>query len=79
MTTEPRFHPFVVFMAGPAGRWLRIVAGLFLAGLGLWVAGGTAHIVLLVVGAVVFAAGALNVCVFGPIFGAPFSGSRVRN
>ncbi len=65
-------------MADPAGCWLHIIAGLVLAGVGLWAAGGTAHIVLIVAGAVVFADGALHVCVLGPFFRAPFAGSRVR-
>lgn len=62
--------PFVRFMSGAAGRSLRIVAGIALVVAG-WSLHSAAGIALEVVGVVVFAAGALNVCLFAPFFGAP--------
>ena len=68
---------FFGFMASAAGRITRIVAGVVLiliAGVllgGWWWA-------LAVVGLVPLAAGALDVCVFAPLFGRPFTGARLR-
>lgn len=64
---------FVNFMSSPAGRVLRIVAGAALIAVGL-LSGGTGGIVLAVVGLVPLAAGAANVCLFGPLLGTDFHG-----
>jgi hypothetical protein len=63
---------FAQFMASTFGRALRIIAGLVLIGIGLWVLGGTWGIVLAVVGAVPLVAGIFDFCVFAPLFGGPF-------
>ena len=68
---------FAKFMAAPLGRVIRIVAGLALIAVGLYV-GGTWGVVVGAVGAVPLLAGVFNVCVFAPLFGAPFSGARLR-
>jgi hypothetical protein len=69
-------NPFVRFMASPAGRILRIVAGSAVIAWGLLAIGG-------IDGALIAVAGALpvltfNICVVGPLLGDPVSGSKVR-
>jgi hypothetical protein len=71
-------NPFVSFMASPAGRITRSVAGLALVLWGLLGLGGTAGIVVAVVGAVPLLAGLFDFCVFAPLFGAPMSGPKIR-
>jgi len=66
---------FVRFMSSPAGRALRIVAGLALMVIGIAVVRGTGGLVLAVVGAVPLLAGALNLCLLAPLFHAPLRGS----
>jgi len=71
-------NPLIAFLASPAGRVVRIVAGLALiawAWLGL---AGAAAIVVAVIGAVPLLAGLFDFCVFAPLFGAPFSGAKIR-
>lgn len=62
------------FMAKPAGRLLRIVAGLALIAWGWSQRGETTGIGLMVVGLVPVLAGVFNFCLIAPIIGAPFSG-----
>jgi len=64
------------FMARPVGRILRIVFGLALLGWGWTLRGTTPGTVLLIVGWVPVLAGVLNLCILGPLFGAPFSGRK---
>jgi hypothetical protein len=72
-------NPFVKFMASPAGRITRIVAGLVLIALGLFVVHSTiGTIILVVVGLVPLLAGLFDFCVFAPLFGAPMSGPKIR-
>jgi Inner membrane protein YgaP-like, transmembrane domain len=72
-------NPFVKFMASPAGRITRIVAGIALVALGFfgnlntWVG-----IILIVVGLVPLLAGLFDFCVFAPLFGNPMSGAKIR-
>ena len=68
---------FAKFMASPAGRIARIVAGIVLIILGL-VIGGAAGWIIAIVGLVPLAAGALDVCLFAPLLKAPFRGRDVR-
>jgi hypothetical protein len=56
------------FMAGPAGRAIRVVAGIALIAVGL-ITGGSGGVVLAVVGLVPLAAGAFGFCLLGPLFG----------
>jgi TRAP-type C4-dicarboxylate transport system permease small subunit len=67
---------FVKFMAHPIGRWIRVIAGVAIAAVGIYLAAGAWTVVLIAVGAVVFLAGALNLCIFAPLFGGPFSGRQ---
>jgi hypothetical protein len=71
-------NPIVAFLASTTGRIVRVVVGAVLIAYGLLMLGGTAGIILAVVGAVPFLAGILDVCVFAPLFGNPFSGSKIR-
>jgi hypothetical protein len=71
-------NPFVKFMASTTGRIVRIVAGIALIALGLLALGGTAGIIVAVIGAVPLLAGLFDFCVFAPLFGAPLSGPKIR-
>ncbi len=66
---------FAKFMAGPAGRALRIAVGL-----GLMVGGanlgGTTGFALALVGVVPAAAGLFNFCLISPLLRAPFWGRQ---
>ncbi len=67
------------FLASMAGRVTRIVAGLALILIGLLWVQGVVGWILAVVGLVPLAAGLLDVCVFAPLFGLPFVGSKLRD
>jgi len=71
-------NPFVKFMASTTGRIVRIAAGLALVAWGLLGLGGTAGIIVAVVGAVPLLAGLFDFCIFAPLFGAPLSGPKIR-
>jgi len=71
-------NPFVKFMASTTGRIIRIVAGLALIAWGLMGLGGTAGVIVAVVGAVPLLAGLFDFCVFAPLFGNPLSGPKIR-
>jgi hypothetical protein len=60
-------------MSKPAGRVLRIVAGLILIGVGLYFQGVWGYVAA-VVGVVPVLAGVFNFCLIAPILGAPFRG-----
>ena len=64
---------FVRSMNTVAGRGVRVAAGLALI-IGGLLAGGTAGWVLAVVGVVQLGTGLANVCLFAPLFHAPFRG-----
>jgi len=70
---------FASFMASGFGRGLRIVAGLVLLAVGLLVVQGLSGILIAVVALVPLLAGIFDVCVFAPLFRAPFKGSAVRD
>lgn len=69
---------FVSFMASPAGRITRVVAGVVLVAIGLLGIGGPTGIIIAVVGLVPLVAGLFDFCVFAPLFGAPLSGPKIR-
>ncbi|MBX3066484.1 MAG: DUF2892 domain-containing protein [Anaerolineae bacterium] len=66
------------FLASSTGRWVRIAAGVVLIALGLLAIKDTGGLVVAVIGAVPLLAGVFDVCVFAPLFGAPFSGKAIR-
>jgi hypothetical protein len=69
---------FIRFMASPAGRILRIVAGSAIIAWGLMMIGGTNGKILAAVGLLPILTGVFNICVVGPLFGKPLSGSKAR-
>ena len=62
---------FAEFMSTPLGRGLRIVFGAFLIYLGLNVIQGVGGMVVGVLGIVPIVTGLLNLCILGPLLGAP--------
>ena len=69
---------FFRFMAGSAGRAVRIVAGLILIAIGIWAVQGIGSWILVIVGLVPLLTGAFDRCVFAPLFGLPFGGPSLR-
>ncbi len=73
---------FASFMSSATGQVLRILVGLGLIGWGAFLSVTastmTVGIILAVVGLLPLVAGLVDVCVFAPLFGAPFSGAKVR-
>jgi hypothetical protein len=67
---------FVRFMSSGTGRTVRVIAGIALFGVGAWFGGG--WWLLAAVGLVPLSAGILDVCLFAPLFGQPFSGRTIR-
>jgi hypothetical protein len=67
---------FACAMATPAGRGVRILAGLALIVAGA-VTGGAGY-VMIPVGIVPLWAGATNHCLIAPLIRAPFRGSQAR-
>ncbi|MHB8324072.1 MAG: DUF2892 domain-containing protein [Candidatus Dormibacteria bacterium] len=65
------------WMAKPAGRVVRVVAGGVLIGVGTYLH-DTTGVVLMVVGLVPLLAGVGNVCLLAPALSCPFRGSQVR-
>ncbi|MEJ2734396.1 MAG: DUF2892 domain-containing protein [Anaerolineae bacterium] len=66
------------FLAGPAGRLVRVIAGVVLIVVGLAVVGGVGGWILAIVGLVPLVAGIFDWCFFAPLFGLPFLGPRLR-
>jgi DUF2892 family protein len=73
---------FAAFMASAVGRWLRAIVGLALVigGLALSFQAGSVvtGVIMVVVGLVPLLASIFDVCIFAPLFGAPFSGPKIR-
>ena len=66
------------FLASPAGRVTRIIAGLALILIGLLALGGIWGWILAIVGLVPLLAGVFDRCVFAPLAGLPFVGPGLR-
>lgn len=64
------------FMSSTFGRFARIVVGIVLVIMGI--ALGSGWLVLSLVGLVALLAGALDVCLFAPLFGQPLKGKAIR-
>ncbi len=75
-------NPFVKFMVSSAGRSTRVVVGGILVAVGLLLMNGLQGavwgIVVAVIGLVPLLAGTFDKCVFAPLFGVPFDGSKAR-
>lgn len=69
---------FFSFIAGPAGRLIRALAGLALILIGLFVVRGTGGWIIAIVGLAPLLAGVFDFCIFAPLFGLPFVGPRLR-
>ncbi|HYI00061.1 YgaP-like transmembrane domain [Hyalangium sp.] len=65
------------FMASRTGRWLRILAGAGMV-LGGLAAGSSRGAVVAVAGLGPLMAGALDLCLLGPLFGHPIRGADIR-
>lgn len=70
--------PFARFIVSPAGRALRLGAGLALVVGGLARRDTGGGKVAATLGLVPLAAGAFDLCVLAPLFGEPLSGEAVR-
>ncbi|MGZ6080046.1 MAG: YgaP family membrane protein [Myxococcaceae bacterium] len=68
---------FAEFMGSPLGRALRVVFGGVLIYVGLSVVQGVAGTIIAAAGIVPIATGLLNVCLIGPLIGAPMKGSSL--
>ncbi|WP_280340131.1 YgaP family membrane protein [Nocardia neocaledoniensis] len=64
----------VEFMRSTAGRLARIAAGIAVIVIGLAVIGGTAGVIVAVIGLVPIAAGVFHFCLLGPLFGVELQG-----
>ena len=71
-------NPLIGFLASGTGRVVRVVAGLLLVVWGLFGLHGATGVVVTVIGLVPLVAGALDFCVFAPLFGQPLSGPKIR-
>lgn len=72
-------NAFFRFIAGPAGRLIRIIAGVALIVIGLWLVQDVVGWILAIIGLVPLLAGLFDRCVFAPLFGLPFDGPRLRS
>lgn len=66
---------FARFMSQPVGRAIRVALGVALIALG-FVVGGTAGLVVGIIGLVPIAAGAFNFCLVGPLVGGYLDGCK---
>jgi hypothetical protein len=66
------------FLASSAGRIVRIVAGVVLIVVGIWLVQGTWGWILAIIGLVPLLAGLFDRCVFAPLAGLPFGGADLR-
>jgi hypothetical protein len=71
-------NPFNRFMASPAGRILRIVAGSAIIAWGVLTIGDGDGMLIVAAGVLPILTGVFNICVVGPLIGGPISGSKVR-
>jgi hypothetical protein len=71
-------NPVISFLASTNGRIIRVAAGAALVLWGTMGLSGTAAVVVTVIGLVPLLAGLFDRCVFAPLFGAPFSGPKIR-
>jgi hypothetical protein len=65
----------VGFMQSWEGRLLRVVAGLALIGVGLFVMQGAWGYVVAAIGLIPLFAGVVGICLFAPLFGYTLSGA----
>lgn len=68
---------FARLMNSPAGRLVRVVAGIGLIAWGYTQRADVTGVVLMVVGLVPLAAGAFDLCLISALLGGPISGARI--
>jgi hypothetical protein len=68
---------FAKFVNSPAGRVVRIVAGIGLIAWGYTGRGSGTALALMVVGLVPLAAGVFDLCLISALLGGPISGARI--
>ena len=68
----------IQFLASMTGRIIRIVAGVALIVIGVFLVKDVGGLVLAVIGLVPLLAGVFDFCVFAPLFGEPLSGKQIR-
>ncbi len=68
----------VKFMTSSAGRALRVVLGLVIIGLGLFVLQGTVGTVMSIVGLIPLSGGLFDFCLIGLALGYPLKGAEAR-
>ncbi len=69
---------FVTFMTSNQGRMMRVIAGIVLMSIGLFVIKDTLGTVLALIALIPIAGGVLDFCVAGVLMGYPFSGAKAR-
>ena len=68
---------FSQFMASPMGRIIRVLAGAILIAIGIAMKSTTGYVVA-IIGALPLVAGILDICIFAPLLGMPFTGKAIR-
>ncbi|OHA83809.1 MAG: hypothetical protein A2937_01925 [Candidatus Yonathbacteria bacterium RIFCSPLOWO2_01_FULL_47_33b] len=68
---------FAKFMATAPGRIIRVVAGAAIIWWGSMIGDTTTGMVVILVGAIPFFAGILNLCMIAPFIGVPFKGKDI--
>ena len=69
---------FARFVNSQSGRLIRLIAGGLLVGWGVMQRGSVTGLVLVVVGLVPLATGALDLCLISALLGGPIRGQRLR-
>jgi hypothetical protein len=69
---------FVTFMTSNQGRMMRVIAGIMLMSIGLFVIKDTPGTILALIALIPIAGGALDFCVAGVLMGYPFRGTNAR-
>jgi len=70
---------FARFINSPAGRVIRLVAGIGLIGWGYTHRGSGPSLALMVVGLIPLATGAFDLCLISALLGGPIRGAQVRS
>jgi hypothetical protein len=69
----------VRFIASPAGRLIRIVAGIGLIAWGQAAVGGSDGYIIATIGVLPLLTGIFDICLIAPLLGAPLKGAKVRS
>lgn len=69
---------FFLFIASTTGRMLRVIAGLVLLFVALFLTEGAVSWIIGIIAFIPLLAGAFDLCLLAPMAGLPFKGSRLR-